>query len=75
MSSEVSPGSDAEPGAEQQPPSAEAVVGFLKAHPDFFEQFPDALVAVSLPSAHGGRARKLPLPALSSNRGPTKPRR
>lgn len=59
MSSEVSPGSDAEPGAEQQPPSAEAVVGFLKAHPDFFEQFPDALVAVSLPSAHGGRAISL----------------
>ena len=59
MSSEASPGSDAQPGCAPQPPSAQAVVEFLDAHPDFFERHPDALAQVNLPSAHGGRAISL----------------
>ena len=40
-------------------PSADAVAQYLVRHPGFFEERPDALVAVTLPSSHGGRAISL----------------
>ncbi len=41
------------------PPGADAVVSFLLANPEFFDAHPQALAAVKLPSAHGGRAISL----------------
>jgi hypothetical protein len=48
--------------------SIEEVAEFLRAHPDFFEEFPDVLLNINLPHPHGGRTVSIPERQLIATR-------
>ncbi len=48
--------------------NVEEIAAFLKANPDFFTAYPDALLDINLPHPHGGRAVSIPERQLIATR-------
>jgi uncharacterized protein len=52
--------------------SADDIANFLRAHPDFFEQYPDVLLSLNVSHPHGGRTVSIPERQLIATREKSK---